>query len=104
MCMLFPTRGTARPRPGILPDGVSRFSVWTAWSEPRTMSEDKHFPPEAPVPDALQDHQPTDKPAAKGIMWAIVGVAVISIIILAVIYRRSTVGTEPGYPATDQRR
>ena len=53
------------------------------------MSEDKHFPPSAPVPEALQDHQPTDKPAAKGILYSIVAVFVVSIVILAVIYGRT---------------
>lgn len=65
------------------------------------MSEDKHYPPEAPVPDALQDHESTDKPAAKGILWAIVAVVVISIVVLAVIYGRTSEGTEPGYPAIE---
>lgn len=50
------------------------------------MSEDKHFPPPAPGPEALQDHEPTDKPAAKGIMYAILAVFVVSILIFAVIY------------------
>lgn len=67
------------------------------------MSEDKHFPPKAPGPDALQDHESTDKPAAKGILWAIVAVVVISIVVLAVIYSRTSEGAEPGYPAVEQR-
>ncbi len=53
------------------------------------MSEDKHFPPEAPVPDALQDHQPTDKRAAKGIWVAMLAVAVVAVIALAVIYGKT---------------
>jgi len=57
------------------------------------MSEDKHFPPEAPVPDALQDHQPTDKSAAKGIWVAMLAVFVVAVIALAVIYGNTH---EPG--------
>ncbi len=50
------------------------------------MSEDKHVPPPAPVPESLQDHKPTDKTAAKGILYSILAVFVISIIVFAVIY------------------
>jgi hypothetical protein len=32
------------------------------------MSADKHFHPPAPVPDALEDHQPDDMPAARGVI------------------------------------
>ncbi|MBP7513123.1 MAG: hypothetical protein KA791_01160 [Flavobacteriales bacterium] len=73
----------------------------------RTMSEDKHFPPSAPVPEALQDHEPTDKPAAKGILYAIVAVFAASVLILAIIYNNTheeDAGREPVPPATESTR
>lgn len=59
------------------------------------MSEDKHFPPPAPVPEALQDHEPTDRAAAKGIVYVILAVFVISLIVFTVIYSRGQENDAP---------
>ena len=53
------------------------------------MSEDKHIPPHAPVPEALQDHEPTDRSAARGVWIAILIGMAISFVVFLVIYGRT---------------
>jgi hypothetical protein len=49
------------------------------------MSADKHFHPPAPVPDFLEDHQPDDMPAARSIVFVLLGLFVVCAIIAVVI-------------------
>jgi hypothetical protein len=54
------------------------------------MSEDKHFNEgEQPVPHALEDHKPTDKPAARSIGIVIAVALILCVVIMAVIYRNT---------------
>lgn len=51
------------------------------------MSEDKHFnEPEQPVPHALEDHQPSDAPAARSMMAIIGGILALGALVATVLY------------------
>ena len=49
------------------------------------MSADKHFHPPAPVPDALEDHQPDDMPAARGLFVVILSLLLVCSLVAAVL-------------------
>ncbi len=52
------------------------------------MPSDKHFDPPSTMPEALQDHQPDDMPAARSIGIVILCLLVVGAIIAVVIYGR----------------
>jgi hypothetical protein len=55
------------------------------------MSEDKHFNEgDQPVPHALEDHKPSDAPAARSIGIVIAVALVVCGIILAIIYTNTS--------------
>ena len=59
------------------------------WSETNTtaMSEDKHFNEGAqPVPPALEDHKPSDAPAARSMMAIIGGILALGALVATVLY------------------
>ena len=53
------------------------------------MSADKHFHPPAPVPDALEDHEPDDMPAARGLVVVILSLLVVCSLVAALILGHS---------------
>lgn len=50
------------------------------------MATDKHYNEPGVMPEPLQDKKGTDMPATRGIMIAIVGVAVIGLLAVAFFY------------------
>lgn len=51
------------------------------------MSEDKHFNEGAqPVPQALEDHKPSDAPAARSMMAIIGGILALGALVATVLY------------------
>ncbi|HNR55822.1 MAG TPA: hypothetical protein PKJ19_11695 [Flavobacteriales bacterium] len=48
------------------------------------MSTDEHYNESGGLPEPLQDHEPTDMPATRGIFFAVVIVGLIGLVALVV--------------------
>ena len=46
------------------------------------MSTDEHYNEPGGLPEPLQDHEPTDMPATRGIFLAVVAVGLIALVVL----------------------
>jgi hypothetical protein len=67
------------------------------------MSADKHFHPPAPVPDALEDHQPDDMPAARGLVVVILSLLVVCSLVAALILGQNKKHSDSAAPANTEQ-
>lgn len=49
------------------------------------MSTDKHYNEPGGLPEPLEDHEPNDMPATRGIFMAILVVAIIALAVMALL-------------------
>ena len=67
------------------------------------MPADKHFHPPAPVPDALEDHDPDDIPAARSLIAIIGGILLLGAFVAAVLYYTVYRESEKADPAQQEQ-
>lgn len=64
------------------------------------MAADKHFDQTGVVPEALEDHQPDDMPAARAIGVVVIVLLVVCTIITAIMFSKT--GTAKDLAPTEQ--